>query len=347
MVQYNSFISRAKRLLKDNGAKLERSPESSDHDLDSIYLNIHTLKGDALSCNLSQISSVCHEYENVISQIRKNPDAYDIELLKKGQENVGNVLDRYMSVIQEKFGQFVNIDAVPVKRSDFDTILESLAGCGGTAESIKNIQGRMLAIFNKYLYKDIDTVFSEIKRTLPAVAEKMDKPVPKILLRGRNINLNSRGVEYVTNILKPMIINSIDHGILRAEERKKQGKVPEGTIFINVIFDESKSKYIIDYIDDGEGLDLEKLRELGVRCQLISDEKKQLKEVAELIFAMQVSTKDSVTLYSGRGLGMSALKSYVETNGGAINIVLPDGKEGIEGRIPFEIQIVIPADMIA
>ncbi len=134
----------------------------------------------------------------------------------------------------------------------------------------------------------------------------------------------------------------MDHGIETPEERLKKGKAPEGRLQMELF--ENDGYLILKYSDDGRGLNLKKLKDLGLRLNLIkNDSVLTPKEICELIFLSGISTSSQVTDISGRGVGMGAVKEYLERVQGRIAIELVNDPLQEPGFAPFELQIKIPA----
>jgi len=104
------------------------------------------------------------------------------------------------------------------------------------------------------------------------------------------------------------------------EERVKKGK--NKTSLVSVSFLETHSgRFKIRIEDDGRGLDLEKIKEVALRKNLILE--KELNsltenEVSNFIFMSGFSSKDNITTISGRGVGMDVVKMEVQKIGGNI-----------------------------
>ena len=101
---------------------------------------------------------------------------------------------------------------------------------------------------------------------------------------------------------------------------------------------ENNGNVDIYFSDDGRGLNLALLKEIGTSMNLISDDEDR-SEIANLIFHEGFSTANRVTDISGRGVGMGAVKSFVETRGGSLNLIL---SEICSDYVPFKIHISIP-----
>jgi two-component system chemotaxis sensor kinase CheA len=144
----------------------------------------------------------------------------------------------------------------------------------------------------------------------------------------------------LTHILR----NSIDHGIERPEERTARGKPPEGRILIRAYHE--GGQVTVDVIDDGAGIDPERVRRKAIERGLLSPAEAarlSAREVAELIFRPGFSTAEKVTHVSGRGVGMDAVRANVESVGGTVEVLSQLG-QGTTMRIKLPLTLaIIPA----
>ena len=113
-----------------------------------------------------------------------------------------------------------------------------------------------------------------------------------------------------------------------------KGKPPQGTIKFEV--SRSGNRIKILYSDDGRGLNISKLVENSPELDSLSDEKK----VAEAIFKSGVSTADEITDISGRGVGMDAVRKFIEIEEGSVEVKLLGEPEN--GFARFALEITLP-----
>lgn len=162
----------------------------------------------------------------------------------------------------------------------------------------------------------------------------------ELVLRGREIELDKRILEEMKDPLIHLVRNSIDHGIERHDERERRGKPAKASITIAVTQREG-SKVEIVVLDDGGGIDVEKVKAAAVRNGVVSaEDARQLSEEAalQLIFASGVSTSPIITELSGRGLGMAIVREKVEKLGGQLTV-------GTRRGIGTQFRIVLPVTL--
>jgi chemotaxis protein histidine kinase CheA len=120
-----------------------------------------------------------------------------------------------------------------------------------------------------------------------------------------------------------LIRNAVDHGLESAEERLAHGKPEAGTIKLEMgVMDDM---FQMALSDDGRGLALHKVRQIGIEKQLISvDQVLTDAQIARLILQPGFSTRSEVTEVSGRGVGMDAVLDFVTREHGKIEICFTD-----------------------
>jgi len=159
---------------------------------------------------------------------------------------------------------------------------------------------------------------------------------------GKETELDKTLIEAIKDPLTHIVRNSIDHGIELPEKRTASGKNPEGCITMKAF--QEGGYVVVEIIDDGAGLNTEKIRDRALQRGLISRERSLTmseQDVHRLIFAPGFSTADTVTNLSGRGVGMDVVKSSVEKIGGQVDIASRAGDGStIRLKIPLTLAIV-------
>ena len=126
-----------------------------------------------------------------------------------------------------------------------------------------------------------------------------------------------------------LVKNSVVHGIEAPHIRSAQGKDPVGRIKIGGEL--QAGVLTISLLDDGAGLSTERIRNklavLGINKKPLEDYSAD--ELHQFIFEHEFSTAESVTLDAGRGVGLSYVKSAIQSMGGTIKVHSKAGR-GIE-----------------
>lgn len=187
----------------------------------------------------------------------------------------------------------------------------------------------------------INTVWGKFPRVVRDLAITCKKQV-RLEMVGKETELDKTLIEAIKDPLTHIVRNSIDHGIELPDKRTAIGKNPEGCITMKAF--QEGGYVVIEIIDDGAGLNTEKIRDRALQRGLISRERAQAmseQEVHRLIFAPGFSTADAITNLSGRGVGMDVVKSSVEKIGGQVDIASRSGDGStIRLKIPLTLAIV-------
>jgi len=133
--------------------------------------------------------------------------------------------------------------------------------------------------------------------------------------------LDKTVMEKIGDPLVHLVRNSVDHGIELPEERSALGKDPTGKVTLNAFH--QSGNVVIEIIDDGKGLDRDKLIEKAVEKGLVQErdvENWSDEQVFDLIFQPGFSTAAVVSDVSGRGVGMDVVKRNIQALNGAIEI---------------------------
>ncbi|HDR04001.1 MAG TPA: chemotaxis protein CheA, partial [Candidatus Marinimicrobia bacterium] len=135
--------------------------------------------------------------------------------------------------------------------------------------------------------------------------------------------------------------NALDHGLEdSAEERRKAGKPEKGCIILRAYH--KGGNIVIDIIDDGRGLDREKIIKKAISQGIIkSDETLSDRDIFNLIFEPGFSTAKKVTDVSGRGVGMDVVKKNITGLRGRVEIQTEAGKgSAFSIRLPLTMAII-------
>ncbi|HEY8036311.1 MAG TPA: chemotaxis protein CheA [Methylobacter sp.] len=170
----------------------------------------------------------------------------------------------------------------------------------------------------------ISFVFSRFPRLVHDISSKLDKKIA-LKLVGENTEVDKAVVELINDPLVHLIRNSLDHGIEMPADRVAAGKPETGTIELKAYH--RGGHIVIEIIDDGRGLDKDKLLSKAIEKGLIEENNLLTeKQIFELIFMPGFSTAEQLTDISGRGVGMDVVRRNIQSLGGNIEIISELGK---------------------
>ncbi|MBK0098018.1 chemotaxis protein CheA [Erwinia sp. S63] len=188
----------------------------------------------------------------------------------------------------------------------------------------------------------MDYVFSRFPRLVHDLGSRLDKEI-ELTLKGGSAELDKSLIERIIDPLTHLVRNSLDHGIESKAQRIAQGKPGTGNLTLSA--EHHGGNIVIEVIDDGAGLNREKIlvkaRSQGMSISdTISDD-----EVWMLIFAAGFSTAESVTDVSGRGVGMDVVRRNILAMGGHVEVQSWQGK-GTTVRILLPLTLAILDGML-
>lgn len=193
-----------------------------------------------------------------------------------------------------------------------DTILqEANANITSLVEDVRDsaLQLRMVPI---------GTTFSRFQRVVRDVSKELGKDII-LEISGAETEVDKSVVEKIGDPLLHLVRNAIDHGIESPEIRTQSGKPVKGTLKLNAYH--SSGNIVIEVIDDGGGLNREKIRAKAIERGLITAEANLSdQDLYALIFEPGFSTVEHVSNLSGRGVGMDVVKRNISELRGQIHI---------------------------
>ncbi|MBR4085065.1 MAG: chemotaxis protein CheA [Lachnospiraceae bacterium] len=166
----------------------------------------------------------------------------------------------------------------------------------------------------------IESVVSKFPRMIRDLSKKLGKKM-ELYMSGEDTELDRTVVDEIGDPLMHLLRNSADHGLESAELRAERGKPETGSIFLDAYQD--GNNVIIEVRDDGNGIDVEKVRNKAIERGTITAEQAVNmtdKEIIDLLFLPSFSTAKAVTDVSGRGVGLDVVRSKIESLSGEVEV---------------------------
>ena len=203
---------------------------------------------------------------------------------------------------------------------DVATLQRSLGRSVQTGEDELAAQSRLTRELQDDLLRtrlvDFDSIGERMHRVVRQASRDTGKQV-KLEIVGGQTELDRSVLERTAGAFEHLLRNSVAHGIEAPEARAASGKDPVGTLRIEV--SQQGNEVLLNFSDDGAGLNLASIRERGLQLGLIApDAEPDDAQLKRLIFAPGFSTASQVTELSGRGIGMDVVRAEVGTLGGSI-----------------------------
>lgn len=217
------------------------------------------------------------------------------------------------------FKSLVKLSSKYTNDNDLDNLSGSIQEMHKVSSNLQNQVSEMKKV-------SMDSVFRPMKRVVRDSAKVCNKKV-RFDTEGESLRVDTAIGKLLNNVLVHMLRNSVDHGVELPQVRKERGKHEEGQISLSCR--ETGEDIVVEIIDDGNGIDKERIRAKALEKGLYTEE--QLNAMSDnrlfnIIFDSGFSTAEVVTAVSGRGVGMDMVRSSIEEMGGRIYIESELGK---------------------
>ncbi|MFB2972369.1 response regulator [Aerosakkonema sp. BLCC-F183] len=191
----------------------------------------------------------------------------------------------------------------------------------------------------------VGEIFSRFPRLLQQLATAHRKPV-ELTLRGTDVLVDRALAEKLYDPLLHLVRNAFDHGIEAPQIRAHRGKPETGNIEIRAYHQGNQT--IIEVSDDGQGLDLDRIRRRAIELQWMSAEQaNKLSEnaVLDLLFEPGFSTVTQLSDLSGRGIGLNVVRSQMQALYGSV-LVRSEPEHGTTFSLQFPLTLTMGKLMV-
>jgi chemosensory pili system protein ChpA (sensor histidine kinase/response regulator) len=212
--------------------------------------------------------------------------------------------------------------------SDVASFHESLTRTVDAATDDLAMQSRLTRGLQQDLMRVRMVPFASLSERLFRVARQTAKEVDKRVnldIRGSAVEIDRSVLEQMAAPFEHLLRNAIVHGIEPRELRADAGKSETGELLVQV--SQLGNEVVIQFSDDGAGLDLDRIRAKARAGGLLGpDQHPSDAETADLIFEPGFSTAETLTELAGRGVGMDVVRSEAQALGGRVAIASEPGK---------------------
>nr|WP_315489969.1 HAMP domain-containing protein [uncultured Rhodoferax sp.] len=352
--KFHSFVESANQFLHDNTALLDTVGETAtaaNHSeaIALLFRNMHTIKGNARTYGLLHLTNLVHEAEETYDAMRKDVNAvWDIARMRDQLDRVATVLQEYVQVNDVKLGR-----KGPGRRGGVErflmvekTFVETALGRLDTldrtdAHAMAGALDRLRHELHLLGTESIENALSGVIDSLPSLAQELGKEPPRVVIDSNGIVVRKQIVDLLKNVGMHLYRNALDHGLESAQDRVAAGKAAQGCIRLSLGLD--SDGFTLRLSDDGRGMAVDVIRKKALASGLIdADAALTAQQIAQLIFQPGFSTAQAVTEVSGRGVGMDAVKGFIQSEGGTIALHFTDDQAQNAYR-SFETVITLPA----
>lgn len=348
--KFHDFITSSITYIDEIENTIRANPDGNEAAINSMFRNMHTIKGNARTYGLTNLTNQVHDTESMydelrlpnstiawdqtrllddLAQVRQLVEYYaktnEVSLGRKGPGRRGSA-EKYLMVDNKQIQETIKL-LEKVSHSNIHDLIEA-----------KNIAHRTLRLLGT---EPLDISIASMVESLPALAKSLGKEEPIVSINNGKLRLKTQSVGVIKDIFTHLFRNCVDHGLEMTPDRVANGKPAQGRIDVAIEMENEQLKISIK--DDGCGLALNKIRQRALNNGLIQEiESLNDEKTAALIFLPGFSTADQLTDISGRGVGMDAVLGFARKEGGNVKINFLDNKEGSDNRT-FETAVYLPA----
>lgn len=301
--------------------------------------SLHTIKGNSRTFGFTALSDKTHEIEGLLKEeLQGTPVIRDSQKIMNQLIRLQEIYQQYQDVRYK----VLKIAQAEIKITFGDLIEEFLKELQGKdSPAARELSRRLKGVFGQ---QDLRMALESMGQSaLPSIARDCLKPIPRLNVAGDNIYLQADRLTLLSDVFMHLFRNSMDHGIEAPMERDRLKKPAQGYIEITIQHDDDQLEII--YQDDGHGLDVARTREVMHKHGMLPPgAQPSRQQLQNAIFADGFSTAERVTAVSGRGVGMSAVRSMIQHEGGSIHCEILGGEDPQDGTAALRWIIRLPLE---
>lgn len=252
-------------------------------------------------------------------------------------------LDRLLDLVAE----IVITESGVTSNPDLKQFSGNLDRFQKSARELKKLTDELQDVVMSIRMVPVQTAFQKMNRVVRDMNKTLGKNVNLVFI-GAETEADKSVVDILGDPLMHIVRNAVDHGIESPEERAAAGKTEPATVTLSAGYE--SGEVVISCEDNGAGMDPKKLLAKGKKNGILTKPENEYTdaECYELIMTAGFSTNETVTEYSGRGVGMDVVRKNIETVGGKMSIDSELGKGSkFTIRIPLSLSIIDVLDVTA
>jgi two-component system, chemotaxis family, sensor kinase CheA len=308
-VQLASFLNDSNAAMKMINAVL-REPTREEgvfrKKLDTLFRQVHAVKGESAALGLSSIETRAHAFEEDLKSLREKPALSGNDFLPLVIK-----LDDLLTHLQSVSDLVSRLSRLQAAQPDVAHTITAVL-----EEEKQKQQGG----------KSDSGVASTLQQLAARVASENHKEATLLCTGFDAVPEDYRRV--VKDIGIQAVRNAIVHGIETPAARLSAGKSQQGTVRLS-FQDVGDAGYKLIVEDDGQGLLTERIKEVALKKGFITPERARTldtKQIFSLLFQPGFSTIETATKDAGRGVGMNLIADLTNQMGGRVSVATSAGK---------------------
>ncbi|MDD3182329.1 MAG: ATP-binding protein [Alphaproteobacteria bacterium] len=288
--------------------------------LENLRREIHTMKGDAGIFKLNKIAQDLHDLETTLEPFETLPSFSFSDKTNPSLASAYEIRDRIAQEVTFLSAYLHDLLGMDITRIEAERNFDKKVLYAFSDVLAQKGQNELRELYLRNVCAEsLRTYLKRYDTVLADLAGRFNKKVKPILFVDEDIPVI---VDFYRDLLDSFIHlfrNTIDHGIERPDDRQAKGKAPAAQISIGMKI--NMNRLVVTISDDGAGVDTAKLRKkLTVKYHDIDWNKRNDQEILEDMLTHAVSSRDQVSLYSGRGIGMGTVVAQVKAIGGTLKV---------------------------
>jgi two-component system chemotaxis sensor kinase CheA len=267
------------------------------------------------------------------------------QMTKKKKEHTQSFMSvniEKMNLLMNLMGEMVIAESVVLQNPDLQVQGLDLSNFQKAASQLSKITTEMQELIMSMRMMPLTNTFQKMNRTVFDMSRKLGKTIEFEMI-GDTTEVDKNIIENISDPLMHLVRNSVDHGIETPEEREAAGKTEPAKVTLEA--KNEGGKVWISVSDNGKGLSRNKLYRKAWENGILPDNRIESdysdKEIFQFITYPGFSTKEKVTEFSGRGVGMDVVVKNIQKIGGVLDIESVEG-EGttMTMKIPLTMAII-------
>ena len=257
---------------------------------------------------------------DIVEQFR---DDHEFSTLARGSKDR---VTRWSGFSELELDRYEDVNILARSLTEGSTDLQELfgqlaGGLGSLAEdsdTLGTIVSGIQSEVTRTRMVPLEVLFSRLQLPVRDAAQREAREV-RIETSGADVHLDKTIVDALFQPMLHLVRNAVSHGIEAPHVRLAAGKPAHGTVTVRAR--QELGQIVVEVIDDGAGLDLERLRERGAALGLVAhDTPLDDPRIRELIFVHGLSTHLAADAVAGRGVGCDVVRRAIDRLNGSLRV---------------------------